>query len=48
MSQRIEEVFVNKLLNMPKPYVSRLVSDRKHEILALLTRNTMGGYVIMR
>jgi histone acetyltransferase len=32
----LKNVFVKQLPNMPRPYVSRLVFDRKHESLALL------------
>lgn len=44
----LKNVFVKQLPNMPKPYVARLVFDRKHESLALLKKNgseydVMGG-----
>lgn len=36
----LKNVFVKQLPNMPRPYVSRLVFDRKHESLALLKQDT--------
>lgn len=44
----LKNVFVKQLPNMPRPYVSRLVFDRKHESLALLKKSgseymVMGG-----
>ena len=33
---------------MPRPYVSRLVFDRKHESLALLKIDAEGDYAVMR
>lgn len=42
----LKNVFVKQLPNMPRPYVSRLVFDRKHESLALLKRNG-GEYTVM-
>jgi histone acetyltransferase len=35
----LKNVFVKQLPNMPRPYVSRLVFDRKHESLALLKQD---------
>jgi hypothetical protein len=35
----LKNVFVKQLPNMPRPYVARLVFDRKHESLALLKRD---------
>lgn len=35
----LKNVFVKQLPNMPRPYVSRLVFDRKHESLALQKKN---------
>jgi len=43
----LKNVFVKQLPNMPKPYVTRLVFDRKHESLALLKRGTDGDYIVM-
>lgn len=43
----IKNVFVKQLPNMPRPYVSRLVFDKKHESLALLKKNPNGEYVVM-
>lgn len=34
----LKNVFVKQLPNMPRPYVARLVFDRKHESLALLMK----------
>lgn len=48
MKQRIKEVFVNQLLKMPRPYMSRLVLDRRNECSTLLKVNPMDNYVIMR
>lgn len=42
----LKNVFVKQLPNMPRPYVSRLVFDRKHESLALMKR-TDGEYTVM-
>lgn len=42
----LKNVFVKQLPNMPRPYVSRLVFDRKHESLALMKRNG-GEYIVM-
>ncbi|KAI0567085.1 histone acetyltransferase GCN5 [Gracilaria domingensis] len=42
----LKNVFVKQLPNMPRPYVSRLVFDRKHESLALLKKSGT-GYVVM-
>lgn len=42
----LKNVFVKQLPNMPRPYVSRLVFDRKHESLALLKRNE-NDYTVM-
>lgn len=36
----LKNVFVKQLPNMPRPYVSRLVFDRKHESLALLKQDS--------
>mmetsp|Transcript_6631 Transcript_6631/g.11975 ORF Transcript_6631/g.11975 Transcript_6631/m.11975 type:complete len:531 (+) Transcript_6631:127-1719(+) len=43
----LKNVFVKQLPNMPKPYVTRLVFDRKHESMALLKRTERGQYVVM-
>lgn len=44
----LKNVFVKQLPNMPRPYVSRLVFDRKHESLALLKRDDKTGkYTVM-
>lgn len=44
----LKNVFVKQLPNMPRPYVSRLVFDRKHESLALLKRTgNSNDYVVM-
>lgn len=43
----IKNVFVKQLPNMPRPYVSRLVFDRKHESLALLKKDDKGDYIVM-
>lgn len=43
----LKNVFVKQLPNMPRPYVSRLVFDRKHESLALLKKNGKGDYTVM-
>lgn len=43
----LKNVFVKQLPNMPRPYVSRLVFDRKHESLALLKKNAKGDYIVM-
>lgn len=43
----LKNVFVKQLPNMPRPYVSRLVFDRKHESLALLKKNSKGDLVVM-
>ncbi|PXF46557.1 Histone acetyltransferase GCN5 [Gracilariopsis chorda] len=42
----LKNVFVKQLPNMPRPYVSRLVFDRKHESLALLKKSG-NDYVVM-
>lgn len=42
----LKNVFVKQLPNMPRPYVSRLVFDRKHESLALLKKSG-GEFVVM-
>lgn len=42
----LKNVFVKQLPNMPRPYVSRLVFDRKHESLALL-KKVKEGYSVM-
>lgn len=42
----LKNVFVKQLPNMPRPYVSRLVFDRKHESLALL-KKVEDEYVVM-
>lgn len=42
----LKNVFVKQLPNMPRPYVSRLVFDRKHESLALLRRKD-NDYIVM-
>lgn len=42
----LKNVFVKQLPNMPRPYVSRLVFDIKHESLALL-KKTDNEYVVM-
>lgn len=42
----LKNVFVKQLPNMPRPYVSRLVFDRKHESLALLKKNG-NDYIVM-
>lgn len=42
----LKNVFVKQLPNMPRPYVSRLVFDRKHESLALL-KKVDNEYVVM-
>lgn len=44
----LKSIFVKNLPNMPRPYVSRIVFDRKHETLALMKKinneyTTMGG-----
>mmetsp|Transcript_28922 Transcript_28922/g.72666 ORF Transcript_28922/g.72666 Transcript_28922/m.72666 type:complete len:498 (+) Transcript_28922:3549-5042(+) len=36
----LKNVFVKQLPNMPRPYVTRLVFDRKHESVALLKKAT--------
>lgn len=43
----LKNVFVKQLPNMPRPYVSRLVFDRKHESLALLKKSENGEYIVM-
>ncbi|KAA8494391.1 Histone acetyltransferase GCN5 [Porphyridium purpureum] len=43
----LKNVFVKQLPNMPKPYVTRLVFDRKHESMALLKRTDRGEYIVM-
>lgn len=44
----LKNVFVKQLPNMPRPYVARLVFDRKHESLALLKRDEKTGkYIVM-
>lgn len=43
----LKNVFVKQLPNMPRPYVSRLVFDRKHESLALLKKQSDGQYIVM-
>lgn len=44
----LKNVFVKQLPNMPRPYVVRLVFDRKHESLALLKRDEKSGkYIVM-
>lgn len=42
----LKNVFVKQLPNMPRPYVSRLVFDRKHESLALL-KKINNEYIVM-
>lgn len=42
----LKNVFVKQLPNMPRPYVSRLVFDQKHESLALLKKSG-SDYVVM-
>lgn len=42
----LKNLFVKQLPNMPRPYVSRLVFDRKHESLALL-KKVGSEYVVM-
>lgn len=42
----LKNVFVKQLPNMPRPYVSRLVFDRKHESLALL-KKVGSEYIVM-
>lgn len=42
----LKNVFVKQLPNMPRPYVSRLVFDRKHESLALLKKSG-NEYIVM-
>lgn len=42
----LKNVFVKQLPNMPRPYVSRLVFDRKHESLALL-KKVDNDYIVM-
>eukprot|EP00171_Calliarthron_tuberculosum_P015639 IDg15639t1 len=41
----LKNVFVKQLPNMPRPYVSRLVFDRKHESLALMKKNQKGDFI---
>lgn len=44
----LKNVFVKQLPNMPRPYVSRLVFDRKHESLALLKQDdSKEKYIVM-
>mmetsp|Transcript_7413 Transcript_7413/g.13376 ORF Transcript_7413/g.13376 Transcript_7413/m.13376 type:complete len:540 (-) Transcript_7413:384-2003(-) len=43
----LKNVFVKQLPNMPKPYVTRLVFDRKHESMALLKRTERNDYTVM-
>lgn len=44
----LKNVFVKQLPNMPRPYVSRLVFDRKHESLALLKMDDKkANYMVM-
>uniref|UniRef100_A0A6T6CJQ9 histone acetyltransferase n=1 Tax=Compsopogon caeruleus TaxID=31354 RepID=A0A6T6CJQ9_9RHOD len=43
----LKNVFVKQLPNMPKPYVTRLVMDRKHESVALLNRGPSGELQVM-
>lgn len=43
----LKNVFVKQLPNMPRPYVSRLVFDRKHESLALMKKNQKGDFIVM-
>lgn len=42
----LKNVFVKQLPNMPRPYVSRLVFDKKHESLALL-KEVNNDYTVM-
>jgi histone acetyltransferase len=45
----LKNVFIKQLPNMPRPYVARLVFDRKHESLALLKRDDKNHskYIVM-
>ncbi|EME29013.1 histone acetyltransferase [Galdieria sulphuraria] len=43
----LKNVFVRQLPNMPKPYVTRLVFDRKHESTILTKCTSSGEYVVM-
>eukprot|EP00871_Galdieria_phlegrea_P004236 jgi/Galph1/4813/GphlegSOOS_G3447.1 len=43
----LKNVFVRQLPNMPKPYVTRLVFDRKHESTVLTKLTGSGEYVVM-
>eukprot|EP00188_Purpureofilum_apyrenoidigerum_P002655 Plantae.Rhodophyta-Purpureofilum_apyrenoidigerum.ctg27174.p1 GENE.Plantae.Rhodophyta-Purpureofilum_apyrenoidigerum.ctg27174~~Plantae.Rhodophyta-Purpureofilum_apyrenoidigerum.ctg27174.p1 ORF type:complete len:467 (-),score=107.78 Plantae.Rhodophyta-Purpureofilum_apyrenoidigerum.ctg27174:137-1537(-) len=43
----LKNVFVKQLPNMPKPYVARLVFDRKHESVVLIKRGASDEDIVM-